>query len=335
MGSGHTLHGLHLETTAERPSDLHGRDLISAGDLTRPEMERLFDRAEALRHEFRAHRCHAEKLLSGRTIALIFEKQSLRTRVTFEAGVGQLGGQAVHLAEGIGLGVRESAGDVAQNLERWVDAIVVRTYDHSVVVDLAREAHIPVINALDDEEHPCQALADLLTLREHFGALEGLVVTFVGDGNNVFHSLVLAGALMGMEIRLAHPEGYGPQPRILAQAQELARTNGGRIVLGRDPRELVKGADAVYTDVWVSMGQEEHASARRTAFAGYQVDDDLLRLASPQAVAMHCLPAHRGEEITAEVLDGPRSLALEQAENRLHAQKALLVEILGPAEQGA
>jgi ornithine carbamoyltransferase len=330
MDSGRT-HGLHLQALEDKPVDLRGRDLVSAGDLTRAEIEVVLDRAEALRHEFRAGRRHAQLPLAGRTVAMIFDKPSLRSRVTFQAGVGQLGGQAVYLDQSIGLGVRESANDVAQNLERWVDAIVIRTFDHSVVVDLANEAFIPVVNALSDDEHPCQILADLLTLRERFGRLEGLVVAFVGDGNNVFHSLALAGATMGMEIRLAHPPNYGPRPGILARAQELARLGGGRVVVGSEPAEVVRGADAIYTDVWVSMGQEDQATARRAAFAAYRVDDALLSGASPQAVAMHCLPAHRGEEITAEVLDGPRSLALEQAENRLHAQKAFLVETLADA----
>ena len=307
---------------------LQGRDLVSAADLTRAEYELVFERAVSLKREFRDTRQHAEQPLAGRTVAMIFEKQSLRTRVTFEAGVYQLGGHGLHLAEGIGLGVRESVSDIAHNLERWIDAVVARTFDHSIVVELAAGARIPIVNALTDAEHPCQALADLLTLREHFGRLDGLVVTFVGDGNNVFTSLALAGAILGMEIRLAHPEGYGPRPQVIALAEELARFGKGRVVLGHDPRELVRGADAIYTDVWVSMGQEEQARARLAAFRGYQVDAELLDLAGSQAVAMHCLPAHRGQEITAEVLDGPRSLALEQSENRLHVQKAFLVETL-------
>jgi ornithine carbamoyltransferase len=307
---------------------LKGRDLLSAADLSCDEYELLFERAAALKAEFRAGRRHKRKLLADRTVALIFEKPSLRTRVTFEAGVAHLGGIPLHLAEGIGLGVRESVSDVARNLERWVDAIVVRTFDHSVVTELAAQAGIPVVNALDDDEHPCQALADLLALREHFGRLEGLTLAFVGDGNNVYASLALAGAILGMEIRLAHPEGYGPPARVLAQARELAARGGGRIETGSDPGEIVRGADAVYTDVWVSMGQEEQSHARLAAFAGYQVNEALMAQAGPRAVAMHCLPAHRGQEIAAEVLDGPRSLALEQAENRLHAQKAFLVEAL-------
>jgi ornithine carbamoyltransferase len=312
-------------------ADLRGRDLVSSADLTRDEYELVFERAVALKREFRAGRRHAEKLLADRTVALIFENQSLRTRVTFEAGIAQLGGHALYLAEGIGLGVRESVADIAHNLERWIDGVVVRTFDHSVVTELAAEAKIPVVNALTDDEHPCQALADLLTLREHFGRLDGLILTFVGDGNNVFNSLALAGAILGLEVRLAHPSGYGPRPQIMALAHELAGSGHGGIVAGHDPRELVRGADAVYTDVWISMGQEEQSHARLAAFAGYQVDSALLDLAGPRAVAMHCLPAHRGQEITGEVLDGPRSLALEQAENRLHVQKAFLVESLARA----
>jgi ornithine carbamoyltransferase len=307
---------------------LRGRDLISAADLTRDEYELVFERAAQLKREFRESRRHAEQPLAGRSVALIFEKQSLRTRVTFEAGVYQLGGHGLHLAEGIGLGVRESVADVAHNLERWVDAIVARTFDHSVVTSLAAEAGIPVVNALTDDEHPCQALADMLTLREHFGRLEGLVLTFVGDGNNVYHSLALAGAILGMEIRLVHPPGYGPHPHVLTLARELAGRGKGGIVVGHDPLEVVRGSDAVYTDVWVSMGQEAQSHARLGAFVGYQVNDELMAAAGPKAVAMHCLPAHRGQEISASVLDGPRSLALEQAENRLHVQKAFLAETL-------
>jgi len=310
-------------------TSLQGRDLLSSADLSRAEYEQVFARAADLKREFRETRRHAVPPLAGRNVALIFEKQSLRTRVTFEAGLNQLGGHALHLGEGIGFGVRESVSDIAHNLERWIDGIVIRTFDQSVVTELAAEAGIPVFNALTDDEHPFQALADLLAMREHFGSLEGRVLTFVGDGNNVYHSLALAGAILGMEIRLAHPAGYGPHAEIVARAEELAASSGGKIVVGRNPRELVAGSDALYTDVWVSMGQEEQSPARCAAFAGYSIDADLLELAGPQAVAMHCLPAHRGQEITAEALDGPRSLALEQAENRLHVQKAFLVESLG------
>jgi ornithine carbamoyltransferase len=310
-------------------ASLQGRDLLSSADLTRAEYERVFATATKLKQEFRETRRHAAQPLSGRNVALIFEKQSLRTRVTFEAGLNQLGGHALHLGDGIGFGVRESVSDIAHNLERWIDGIVIRTFDHSVVAELAAETTIPVFNALTDDEHPFQALADLLALRDHFGGLEGRVLTFIGDGNNVYHSLAVAGATLGMEVRLAHPAGFGPNVRILAAAERIAAASGGKIVVGRDPRELAPGSDALYTDVWVSMGQEDQSHARYAAFAGYCVDSALLEIAGPEAVAMHCLPAHRGQEITAEVLDGPRSIALEQAENRLHVQKAFLVESLG------
>jgi ornithine carbamoyltransferase len=310
-------------------TSLHGRGLLSAADLSRDEYELVFARAADLKREFREMRRHATQPLAGRNVALFFDKQSLRTRVTFEAGLNQLGGHALHLGEGIGFGVREGVAEIAHNLERWIDGVVIRTYDHSIAIELAAEAGIPVFNALTDDEHPFQVLADMLTMHERFGSLEGRVLTFVGDGNNVYHSLALAGATLGMEIRLAHPAGYGPHVDILARAEKLAALSGGKIVLGRDPRELVPGSDAVYTDVWVSMGQEQQSHARLGAFAGYCVDADLLRLAGPQAVAMHCLPAHRGQEITAEVLDGPQSIVLEQAENRLHVEKAFLVESLG------
>jgi ornithine carbamoyltransferase len=310
-------------------SALLGRDLLSSEDLTRAEYERVFATATELKREFGETRRHAAQPLAGRNVALIFEKPSLRTRVTFEAGLNQLGGHALYLGEGIGFAVRESVSDIAHNLERWIDGIVIRTFDHSIVTELADEAKIPVFNALTDDEHPFQALADLLSMREHFGSLEGRVLTFVGDGNNVYHSLALAGAMLGMEIRLAHPVGFGPSPTIIARAEKLAAANGAKIVVGRDPRELAPGSDALYTDVWVSMGQEEQSHARLAAFAGYTIDSELLAVAGPQTVAMHCLPAHRGQEIAAEVLDGPRSLALEQAENRLHVQKAYLLESLG------
>ena len=308
---------------------LQGRDLLSSADLSLAEYERVFATAAELKREFRAERRHALRPLGGRNVALIFEKQSLRTRVTFEAGLNQLGGHALHLGEGIGFGVRESVSDIAHNLDRWIDGVVIRTFDHSVVTELAAESGVPVFNALTDDEHPFQALADLLAMSEHFGGLKGRVLTFVGDGNNVYHSLALAGATLGMEVRLAHPAGFGPNAGIVAAAEKRAAASGGKIVIGRNPLELTPGSDALYTDVWVSMGQEDQSHARFAAFAGYCVDSALLDLAGPNAVAMHCLPAHRGQEITAEVLDGPRSLALEQAENRLHVQKAFLVESLG------
>lgn len=316
-------------TPAHRvPVSLRGRDLLSAADLSAAEVEVVFDRAAELKAEFRADRRHAELPLAGRTLAMLFQKPSLRTRVTFEAGMTQLGGHAVHLAtHDVGLGTRESVSDVARNLDRWVDGIMVRTFGHAIAEEIAAAASIPVINALTDLEHPCQALADLFTLRERFGTLDGLSVAFVGDGNNVFHSLALLGARLGVEIRLAHPPGHGPDPAIVARARSIAATD--RLTIGEDPRTAVRGADVVYTDAWASMGQESEAERRRTEFAAYRVDESLLSAAGPTTLVMHCLPAHRGEEITSDVLDGPRSLVLEQAENRLHVQKGFLAESLG------
>ena len=310
------------------PGILRGRDLLSVADLSAAEVERVFATTTALKAEFRATRRHAERVLDGRTLALLFQKPSLRTRVTFEAGMAQLGGAAIYLPEDAVMGAREAVRDVAHNLERFVDGIVARTGPHAVVVELAAQASIPVINGLTLREHPCQALADVFTIKEHLGRLDGAVVTFVGDGNNVYHSLALLGATFGMEIRLAHPAGYAPNESIVARAQDLARGSGGRLVFGSDPFELVKGANVVYTDAWTSMGQEAEAEERRDAFAAYRVDDALMAAAGPDAVAMHCLPAHRGEEIASSVMDGPQSLILEQSENRLHVQKALLVELL-------
>jgi ornithine carbamoyltransferase len=310
-------------------TSLRGRDLLSVADLSREEVLRTFDRAAELKEEYLATSRHAEPPLVGRTLALLFQKPSLRTRVTFEAGMNQLGGHAVYLTEDTIMGARESIHDVARNLERFVDGIVARTGPHEVVTELAAQAAIPVINGLTLREHPCQALADVFTIREHLGRLDGAVVTFVGDGNNVYHSLALVGAALGMEIRLAHPPGYGPNERIVERAAALAAASGGRLVFGHDPRELVRGAAIVYTDAWTSMGQEVEAEARRDAFAGFTVDDALLDAAGGDVRAMHCLPAHRGEEISSAVMDGPRSLIFEQSENRLHVQKALLVELLG------
>jgi ornithine carbamoyltransferase len=262
---------------------------------------------------------------------MLFQKPSLRTRVSFEAGMAQLGGHAIYLTNDVVLGARESVRDVARNLQRMVDAIVVRAGSHEVVQELAAQADIPVINGLTLREHPCQALADMFTIQERFGQLDGLVLAFVGDGNNVYHSLALLGAAIGMEIRLAHPPGYAPNARIVGRAQELAAVSGARLSFGHDPVEAVRGAAVIYTDAWTSMGQEAETEGRRDAFGAYRVDDALLEAAGPDTLAMHCLPAHRGEEITSAVMDGSRSLIWEQSENRLHVEKALLVELLwGP-----
>ncbi|HEX5827493.1 MAG TPA: ornithine carbamoyltransferase [Candidatus Limnocylindrales bacterium] len=309
-------------------SGLRGRDLVSAADLSGDEVRGLFALAAELKAEYAVERRHASPPLERRTLAMLFQKPSLRTRVTFEAGMTQLGGHAIYLTENVVLGGRETVGDVARNLERFVDGIMARTGPHEVVVELAARAAIPVINGLTIREHPCQALADLFTASELIGDLRGVPLAFVGDGNNVYHSLALMGATLGMEVRLAHPVGYGPNERIVALARERATASGGRLVFDADPRAVVEGAAIVYTDAWTSMGQEAEAEERRDAFAPYQLNRELMA-GAPGAFVMHCLPAHRGEEITSDVMDGPQSRIFEQSENRLHAQKALLVELLG------
>ncbi len=318
-----------MTSVAEPTGGLLGRDLLSAADLSAGEVEAIFARAAELKAEFRATRRHAAPPLVGRTIAMLFQRPSLRTRVTFEAGMAQLGGHAVYLTHDTVLGARESVRDVARNLERFVDGIVARTGPHAVVEELAAQSSIPVINGLTLREHPCQALADVFTLRERFGDLRGLVLAFVGDGNNVYHSLALLGAALGMDVRLAHPAGYAASAPIVVRAQALAASTGGRLTFFADPQAAVAGAAVVYTDAWTSMGQEAETEERRDAFAAYQVNARLLDAAGAEALVMHCLPAHRGEEITSDVMDGPRSLIPEQSENRLHVQKALLVELLG------
>jgi ornithine carbamoyltransferase len=303
------------------------RHLLSAADLATLGLARLLDRADLLRSD----RAAAGRPLAGRQVALLFEKPSLRTRVSFEVAVTGLGGHAIALGpDEVGLGRRESPADVARNLSRLVDAVVLRTFAHATLVEMAGAATIPVVNALTDAEHPCQALADLLTLRQRFGHLRGLRLAFVGDGNNVASSLMLAGALAGLDVRVATPPGYEPDADVVARARALATEQRASISVGTDPAEAVAGADAVYTDVWASMGREEEAEERRVRFAGYEVTESLLVGAAPHVVAMHCMPAHRGEEISASVLDGQRSLALEQAENRRYVQEAVLMELLRP-----
>jgi ornithine carbamoyltransferase len=297
------------------------RDLVRIADLSTEEIEAILALAKRLKAELRAGTPHP--LLPGRTLAMIFEKPSLRTRVTFEVGMVQLGGAAIHLAPGdIRLGERESAGDIARNLERWVDLIMARTFLHQSVVDLAAGARVPVINGLSDLHHPCQVLSDCFTLLEHRGRLAGLRVAFVGDGNNVVHSWMDAAARLGFSFVLACPPGYEPDPGILAEARPHATVTD-------DVATAVRGADVVYTDVWTSMGQEAEAKARRRTFAPYQVNERVVALAGPHALVMHCLPAHRGEEITDGVLDGPQSVVFDQAENRLHVQKAIMCWLAG------
>ncbi len=305
------------------------KDFLSAADLTRDEAEALLTRAASLKAELRAGG-HDPMPLRGKTLALVFEKPSLRTRVAFEAGMTQLGGHGSYLsANDIDMGGRESVPDVARNLSRWVNVIAARVFRHATVAELARHSSVPVINALCDREHPCQALADLLTLKEHFGRLQGLKLAYLGDGNNVCHSLMLLGATLGVNVGVACPPDYRPDPEIVAQAEQRAAESDATITISSSPSEIAAGANAVYTDVWASMGQEHEAARRRPVFQPYQLNSALMAQAESGALVMHCLPAHRGEEITADVIDGPQSVVFDQAENRLHVQKALILTLLG------
>jgi len=300
------------------------RHFISAGDLSREQVLHLFRLAADLKQRWKAG--HRDAPLAARSVALIFEKPSLRTRVTFEVGVVQLGGRAVYLSgQEIGLGTREAVPDVARNLSRWVDAIAARVYAHATVESLARHATIPVINALSDLEHPCQALADYFTLWERGVDISRMRLAWIGDGNNVCHSIVLIGALLGASLIVACPPGYEPDPGVLARARRL----GGDVEVTEDARKAATAADVLYTDVWTSMGQETEREKRLEAFSRYQINETLVNFAKVGALVMHCLPAHRGEEITDAVLDGPSSIVLDQAENRLHAQKAVILDLLG------
>jgi ornithine carbamoyltransferase len=301
------------------------KDFITLADWSAEELLRILERAAELKRLNRQGR--RPQTLEGRSLAMLFEKPSLRTHVTFEAGMTQMGGHAIWLrAEQVGIGTRESPGDVAMNLSRWVDAIVARTYSHHLVEELAAVAEIPVINGLTDLLHPCQVMADFQTVAEHKPLLEA-EIAYVGDGNNMANSLLLGAAVLGLSLRLATPESHRPALRVRKRAEELAAASGARLRWTDEPREAVAGADFVYTDVWTSMGQEEEAELRRRVFEPYQVNARLMS-AAPDAWVLHCLPAHRGEEITDEVLDGPRSIVFDQAENRLHAQKAVLERLL-------
>jgi ornithine carbamoyltransferase len=313
-----------LESTPPPPSPLSGRDCLTLAEFTREEAGLILDEAIKLKGLQRSR--IPFRPLRGRTLAMVFQKPSNRTRVSFEVGMYQLGGHALHLLpQEIQIGKRETPSDTGRVLARYLDAIMVRTFDHGEVEELAEAAEVPVINGLTDQHHPCQALADLLTVREEFGRLEGVDISYVGDGNNVAHSLALGCALTGANLTIAHPEGHGPEQRVM----ELASSLGAAPTLMEDPREAASGARVVYTDVWASMGQEDEAGERRERFAPYQVDEDLMALAEEDAIFLHCLPAHRGEEVTAGVIDGPASRVFDQAENRLHAQKALLYLLLG------
>ena len=307
------------------------RGFLSVADLTPEQLEACLELADRLKRERALGACApTAAALAGRQVALLFDKLSLRTRTTFEVAVCELGAHAIVLPAEVALGEREPVADVARNLERWVHAVVIRTYRQQVITEFAEAApRLAVINALTDEEHPCQALADYMTLREYVGSLRGRTLAFVGDGNNVAASLVHAGMMLGMHVHVASPAGYTLPDTVVQHAKRLSR-QGADLRLFTDPREAVHGAAAVYTDVWTSMGQESQAETRRRIFAPYQVDSSLMAHAGPNARFMHCLPAHRGEEVTSDVFDSPASLVLDQAENRLHSQKALLLTLLAP-----
>lgn len=302
---------------------LSGRDLLSLADLSKEEFEGLLTSAVQMKQDWK--RGVRPEHLKHKTIAMIFEKQSLRTRSTFDIAMSQLGGHSVLLSQNyIGWGVRETVKDVAYNLNRWVEGVMARTYGHDTLVELALHSTVPVINGLSDRLHPCQLLADYMTLRETFGDLRGLKLTFVGDGNNVANSHINAATHAGVQLTIACPEGYEPDAAVVA----AARARGGSITIRHDPRAAVQGADALYTDVWISMGMEEDGERRRAAFAGYTITPEWFELLAPHGVFMHDLPAHYGEECSEEAVYHPRSVVFDQAENRLHAHKAVLFQLL-------
>ncbi|MEW6718040.1 MAG: ornithine carbamoyltransferase [Chloroflexota bacterium] len=310
------------------------KDFLAIADYSPQTLLELLDLAVRLKEEWKAG--GNRPLLKGKTLAMIFQKPSLRTRVSFDMAMRHLGGDALYLSPAeIGLGKRESIADIARVMSGYVEAMMARVFDHEHVVELARWASIPVINGLSNYNHPCQALGDALTIYEHFGKVKGLNISFVGDGNNVAVSLMHIAAKLGANFTIASPEGYEISQKAVRLGQSIAVENGCRITTLRDPREAVQEADVIYTDTWVSMGQEDEARKRETVFPPYQVNASLVSKAKPTAIVMHCLPAHRGQEITDEVADGPHSMIFPQAHNRLHAQKAILVHLLGAQERPA
>jgi ornithine carbamoyltransferase len=325
--------GIQSDTAfAEASKRLAGRDLCSIADLTVEEMSAVME----LAHAVKTHPEDFRHALDAKQMVLFFEKASLRTRLTFEAAINTLGGNAIFVDQTQSpLGEREPLPDMARNLERWMSIMVLRTYSHDTITEMASYSKIPVINALSDYEHPCQAIADFFTLEERFGSVEGLHFAYVGDGNNVCHSLMLTAAQLGAHCTVASPKAFAPKLDIIHKAIEIAEQTGGSITLTQDPVKAVTGADAVYTDVCVSMGFEHEATKRAPIFKPYQVNEALMAHAKADAVFMHCLPAHRGAEVTDAVLDGPQSVVFDQAENRMHAQKALLLMLLGGAKRVA
>jgi len=299
------------------------KDFISILDVTSDELGQIL--SDAIRLKQLRTRGTIHRVLRGKSLAMIFEKSSTRTHISFEVGMNELGGTALFLStRDLQLGRGEEIRDTARVASRYVSAVMIRAYQHSTIEEFAQYATIPVINGLSDREHPCQILADIMTIREHFKDMKGLRIAWVGDGNNVCNSLVLSSALTGMEISVASPEGYAPSKKIIRHAKEI----GGTVRLTRSPDDAVRDADVIVTDTWISMGEENERKARLEAFRGYTVDEHLLKLASPDARVLHCLPAHRGEEISNGVIDGNQSLVWDEAENRLHAQKALLIKLL-------
>jgi ornithine carbamoyltransferase len=320
-----------VSATAERsPQVFWCPDVVSTRDLGPSGVDAVLRRAGIMK----SRPADFRRSLTGRQIVMFFEKPSLRTRLTFEAGMVSLGGTAMFVDQTHErIDAREKLSDVAHNLERWVDLIVLRTFSHLTIESMAQHAGVPVINALSDLEHPCQALADYLTLMERFGDVKDRCLAYVGDGNNVAHSLLLTCACVGSTIKIATPPGFAPDPQIVADAREIAEETGAQIHLLTDPHEAVAGADAIYTDAWASMGQEQEADARARIFPPYQVNTELMAEAAPHAVFMHCMPAHRGLEVTDAVMDSEQSVVFEQAENRLHAQKAILYLLLGGGDR--
>jgi ornithine carbamoyltransferase len=307
---------------------LRGRDLLSVSDLSSDELLHILELAKTLK----AERGHAKwkGALSGKTLAMLFMKPSTRTRVSFDVAMYELGGHSITLSPSeTQLSRGETVSDTGSVLSRYVSGIMARVTSHSILVDLAQHSSVPVINGLSDLEHPCQAIGDMFTILEKFGYLGGISIAYLGDGNNVANSLILASALMGMSVTVATPPGFEPEQDILATATEFAHASGGEVAVVNDPLKAVSGAEVVYTDVWVSMGNEDEAEARKRALAPYQVNDEVMRAASESAIFLHCLPAHRGEEVTDDVIDGDKSAVLQQAENRMHAQKAILLSLMG------
>jgi ornithine carbamoyltransferase len=316
-----------MVTAPSAPARFQQTDLLSIQDLSPYDVQEIFDTTRMIKSRPEMYR----SALVGKQFVLMFEKPSLRTRVTFEVGINRLGGYAMFMESPGGIEAREKIADVAKNLERWVDGVILRTFQHSTVTGMAANAAIPVINALTDREHPCQALADYFTLQEKFDDLKKIKLAFVGDGNNVAHSLMFVGAQLGAHVVIGCPPGFEPKGDALEWARARAKQTGGSCTVTHDPVQAAEGADALYTDVWASMGQEKEAESRKQVFRPYQVNGALFAHAKPDAVFLHCLPAHRGEEVTDEVIDSPRSVVFQEAENRLHAQKAVLHELMRSA----